>query len=170
LGILLLAGLGVTAILLRTHLRFPLGIPGRQGVLIMLFFMAGRSLSTRKIAGLYSALGASAILLIPGMGPKDPWIPLIFLGLGIVLDYSIYLGSRLKMNPWLLAFLAGGLAYTTIPLCRMLIHFSTGFPYKEFVKHGYLLPVLSHFIMGAAGSLLGAAPVISFKKKRSHHE
>jgi hypothetical protein len=136
-------------------------------VLIMMFFMAGRSLTGMKIGGLYSALGASAMLLFPGIGPKDPWLPLIFLILGGMLDYSFYLGTRMKVNAWLLAFLAGGIAYTMIPVCRILIQGFTGFPYTEFTKHGYLIPMVSHFIMGAAGSLLGAAPVILHKKKRS---
>lgn len=168
--ILLLAGLGATAILLRTQLRIPMGIPGRQGVLIMLFFMAGRSLTERKIAGFYSALGASSILMIPGIGPKDPWLPLTFIALGAMFDYSFYIGSRAKINPWLLAFLAGGIAYTMIPMCRILIHASTGFPYKEFVKHGYMIPLISHFAMGGVGSLLGATPILGLRRRKNKNE
>jgi hypothetical protein len=133
---------------------------------VMMILMVGRSLSTRKLASLYAGLGASIMLLFPFIGTKDPWLPLIYLGMGLTMDSLHYLGERRNIrNSYVEFMLVGGLSYMIIPLSRMCIHGLTGFPYSEFVKHGYLLPILSHFLFGAVGSLLGSAPVIAFRRK-----
>ncbi len=167
---LLLFAMGVTAILLRAWLRIPLNIPGRQGMLVMMIFMTGRALSEARIGGIWSAAGASLMLIIPGIGPRDPWLPLIFLGMGTAIDLLVYTGKRLHGNPILVYVLAGGMAYALIPLSRMSIAFLTAHPYTEFIKHGYMIPLLTHFIFGATGSLLGTASVVVYRKRRSHHE
>ena len=164
---LLLFALGATAVILRTWLRIPLNIPGRQGILVMMFFMTGRALSPHRAGGIYAAAGASLMLLFPGIGPKDPWIPLIFMGMGIMTDILISTGMRLKINRYLLFSLTGGMVYMMIPLSRICISMLTGFHYTEFTKYGFLIPVLSHFIFGMVGSMLGSGPVIAYRTKNS---
>lgn len=167
---LLLLALGATAVLLRTWLRIPLNIPGRHGILVMMFFMTGRALSPYLAGGIYAAAGASLMLLFPGIGPKDPWIPLIYMGMGIMTDILIATGMRLKINRYLLFSLTGGMVYMMIPLSRIGISMLTGFHYSEFTKHGFLLPVVSHFIFGMVGSMLGSGPVIAFRTKKNSVE
>ena len=65
---LLLFAIGAFAILLRTQLRMPMNIPGRHGIMVMLLIMTGRAASTRNIAGIYSGMGASIMLLFPFIG------------------------------------------------------------------------------------------------------
>ena len=163
---LVLFSIGALAILLRTQLRFPMNIPGRHGILVMFLIMIGRAASTQKIAGFYSGLGASIMLLFPFIGLKDPWLPLIYVVMGIALDYFVYLSrSNSRLNIYLVYALIGGTVYMLIPLSRFCIHLLTGFTYTEFVKHPIPVPFITHFIFGAIGSLLGSALVIDNKKE-----
>ncbi|MFC2115387.1 hypothetical protein ACFLTU_02875 [Bacteroidota bacterium] len=167
---LLLFAMGATAVILRTWLRIPLNIPGRQGILVMMFFMTGRALSPYPAGGIYTAAGASLMLLFPGIGPKDPWIPLIYMGMGIMTDILITRGNQRKINRYLLFSLTGGIVYMMIPLSRICISMLTEFHYSEFTKHGFLLPIISHFIFGMIGSMLGSGPVIAYRKKLNKNE
>lgn len=163
---LLLFSVGALAILLRTQLRFPMNLPGRHGMLVMFLIMIGRAASTQKIAGFYSGLGASLMLLFPFIGLKDPWLPLIYVFMGIALDYFVYLSRRnSRLNIYLVYALIGGTVYMLIPLSRFCINLLTGFPYTEFIKHPVFVPFITHFIFGAIGSVLGTALAMDNTKR-----
>jgi len=166
---ILLFIIGAFAIFLRTKLRFPMNMPGRQGVMVMFLFMIGRAASTRNIAGIYSGMGASLMLLFPFIGTKDPWLPLIYLVMGISLDYFIYLSRRIRrFSAYLIYTLIGGAVYMIIPLSRFCINLLTGLTYTEFIKHPIPVPFITHFIFGALGSMLGSALIIQNIKRQGY--
>ncbi len=151
LGFLL--SLGFVAVFLRTRLNIPLKMPGHHGVEFMLLFMAGRTLSNHRYAMSISSIGASASAFLPIFHFGNAFMPLTFLLPGIIGD--LILNKSGKTN-YLYAAIAGGLAYSSIPLTRQLIMMTTGIPFPSLFT-GLLYPFALHFIFGAIGTLAGAA-------------
>lgn len=153
LEIAVLSLIGLAAIALRTRLRIPLNIPGHHGLEVMAILLIGRQWSKMTLAGSVSTLAASFLLLTAWAGIKDPFLPLIYILMGATIDlFYRLLGDRSNALPALA--LVGGLSYALIPLSRLLIQLTTGFPYESFLKTGYLYPIASHLIFGALGGLL----------------
>ncbi len=145
--------IGAFAIFLRANLRIPINMPGHHGLEVMALFLLGRQFTKINMASTISSVAASIFILFPVMGFKDPFLPAIYLVMGIGIDvlYRFYQ----KVNGGLLLYaVLGGIAYMLIPLSRLVIHFTTGHPYQLFIKSGYVLPVISHFVFGAAGAIL----------------
>ncbi len=161
---LALFGLGIIAILLHARLRTPMNIPGHHGLEFMALLMAGRVASRLKWAGSISSLGIGFILLFPLFGFKDPFMGINYMFPGIILDILFNLNRQFKWQLLILALISG-IAYFTIPLSRLFIHLYTGFPYTSFLKHGYILPVMSFFVFGLAGGFAGAGITSAIKKK-----
>jgi ABC-type Fe3+-siderophore transport system permease subunit len=161
--ILILAFLGVFAVVLRAKLRIPLSMPGHHGLEVMAIFLIGRSFSRISLASTILAVAAAFTILIPFFGFKDPFLPIIYILMGVAIDFLYKNIKGFNSNIVLFAIL-GGISYMIIPLSRIVIHLLTGFPYNSFIKAGYFLPVLSHFVFGLAGALL-AASLINFTKR-----
>lgn len=121
LQVLLLSFLGASAIVLRANLRIPLHIPGHHGIEVMALLILGRYLSQISIASSISSLAAALLIFFPFMGFKDPFLPLIYMGMGVTID-SLYSAFKNKKH---IAFFAliGGLAYMAIPVSRIIITF-----------------------------------------------
>lgn len=151
---MLLFGIGIVAIVLHAYLRTPLNLPGHHGLEFMALLMAGRVASRLKWASSISAMGIGFILLFPVFGFKDPFMGFNYMFPGIVIDIVFNIISTGKYRLFILA-LIGGLAYFTIPLSRLVIHFISGYPYSSFIKHGYLVPLAGFFVFGLAGSFVG---------------
>jgi len=165
--ILLLFSIGLLAVAIRTRVKLDFNIPGIHGAFVMMLFMAARVASKRKIASSISGLAASAFLLLSFAGLKNPYLPLIYFLIGTGLDAMyVYTRNWIALPKLALLVLIGGLTYMIIPVSRILIQVSTGFPYPSLLKHGYLIPVLSHFLFGATGALLGAGLILSFKSRK----
>lgn len=167
LEVLLLAILGVVAVVLRAKLRIPLQIPGHHGLEVMAILMIGRKASALPVATSISTLAASLMVLFPFMGFSDPFMPVVYILMGVVIDV-LYRFVRLFRENLILFSLLGGIAYMVIPLSRIVVHFTTGYQYPSFARAGYLTPVLTHFLFGAGGALLGGAIVYAARqvKKR----
>jgi hypothetical protein len=160
---LVLFSLGMIAILLHARLRTPLNIPGHHGLEFMAILMAGRVASKIKWASSISSLGIGCILLFPVFGFKDPFMGINFMLPGILIDVFYVLSRKFKYQMLVLAVIAG-LAYFTIPLSRLLIHFITGYPYSSFIKFGYTIPLVSHLLFGMAGGFAGSGVTLSIIK------
>lgn len=158
---LLLLGLGAMAITMHARFRMGLNTPGHHGMAFMAIFMAARSKSNLKYAGSLMAIGVSAMVFIPFLGFKDPFIALIYLIPGVFIDL-VYFKTKRKF--WILCVFSG-LAYMMIPFSRLLIHLVSGFPYGAFIKFGYILPHLTHFAFGAIGGIAGLG-AMSFRKSK----
>ena len=163
--LIILTLLGALAVLVRAKLRIPLNMPGHHGLEVMALFLIGRSISKISVASTITSLSASIFILFPFMGLTDPFLPAIYLLMGLFIDVFYKLISRNEINIILISLL-GGLAYSIIPLSRILIHFTTGYPYQLFIKSGFVIPVISHFVFGVAGALLAAGILSTTNKIR----
>jgi len=158
IGLLLM--LGFIAILLREYLRIPLKLPGHHGVEFMLLFMAGKALSRQRYAMSISSLGASATAFLPIFHFGNAFMPITLLLPGIIGDLII---NKTGKSNYLFVAIAGGLAYSSIPLTRQLIMLLTGIPFGSLLN-GLLYPVLLHFVFGAIGAVAGAGLFNRFSK------
>jgi hypothetical protein len=79
-------------------------------------------------------------------------MPFTLLLPGIIGDLII---NRTGKSNYLYAAIAGGLAYSSIPLSRQVIMMATGIPFSSLLN-GLLYPFALHFIFGAMGALAGA--------------
>lgn len=149
-GLLLL--LGFAAVTLHARLRTPLHIPGHHGLEFMALLVAGKMITQYKYAMTVSSIGASLFAFMTFLSFGNPFMPLTFLLPGIVADLFI---NRNAKQHYLFIAIAGGLAYATIPLCRELIMIFTGYPFGSLFT-GLVYPFATHFVFGAAGSVLGA--------------
>lgn len=163
IGILLLILTGVFIALLRAYLRVPLNIPGRHGIEVMGILMAARMISKQRFASSLSMLAGGSMMLLPFMGFKDPTIPVMYIMMGFSLDFLWTQFNLSSRNAYVLAFF-GGLTYMMIPVLRLGIHFSGIFFISSFAKHGIILPIVSHFLFGALGTLVTFG-IIKYIKK-----
>lgn len=160
---LLLMLLGAIAVTLHARMRTPLNIPGHHGLEFMAIFILARMGSGMKFAGSISSMGIGILLLFPVLGFKDPFMGFNYMLPGFLLD-ALYLGiPRWRKKVWFLSIISG-LAYFTIPLSRLILMSTTGYPYNSFLKHGLVTPVISFMLFGMAGGLLGAGFIFSWKK------
>jgi hypothetical protein len=160
---ILLAGIGAAGVLIHAYLRTPLKLPGHNGIIYMALLLSGRLISSKKFASSYSSIGAAVMLLIP-LGFKDPFIPVIYLFPGFIIDIFFNAFKSIQPKVFLLAIVCG-LAYMTIPITRIFITMFTGFPYGTFIA-GFLYPLAMHFIFGFAGGLIPAGISFFTRKKK----
>ena len=165
LEILFLFVLGISAIVLRSYLRIPLGIPGRHGLEFMALLMIGRRISKLPFASVIAMLGATTFMFVPFIGIKDPFLPVIYIIMGVALD-MLYFAFRNPANRLAILSLIGGLTYMVIPISRLGVYLFTGVLEKSFIKSGFIIPILSHFAFGVAGALLGAGLIYSINRIR----
>lgn len=165
LEILLLTLLGVFAITLRTKMRVPLQMPGHHGVEVMALLMVGRYISGISIASSISGIAAALFMFFPFMGIKDPFLPAIYIIIGMSIDimYAAFKDYRKYLA---LFALIGGVAYMMIPVSRLIITSFTGYPFKSLIKNGVVLPVATHFMFGVAGAVLGAGLIWSINRMK----
>lgn len=160
---LLLMLLGAIAITLHARMRTPLNIPGHHGLEFMAIFILSRMGSNLKFAGSISSMGIGILLLFPVLGFKDPFMGFNYMLPGFLLDV-LFLSFPAWRKKLLFLTIISGLAYFTIPLSRLILMTGTGYPYNSFIKHGFATPLISFFVFGLAGGLLGAGFIYSWKK------
>lgn len=158
IGLLLL--LGFFAVVLRERINIPLKIPGHHGLEFMLLFMAGKTLSHQKYAMSISSIGASASAFLPIFHFGNAFMPFTLLLPGLIGDLILNKSGKTR---YLYIFIAGGLAYSSIPLSRQVIMMLTGIPFGSLLN-GLLYPFLLHFLFGALGSVAGAAVTQRFTR------
>jgi hypothetical protein len=152
--ILILFFAGMSAVVLHARFRSPIGLPGHHG----LEFMALTTLMAMRfkfrLRGVFFALGAGSALFIPFLGFTDPFAEIAFMLPSLVLCLlmdAFHFAGRFK-SVALIAF--GGFAYMCIPLLRILIHATTGFPYKSLLINPFYV-IAMYFAFGVAGTILG---------------
>jgi hypothetical protein len=156
----LLFMLGFFAVVLRERIDIPLKVPGHHGLEFMLLFMAGKTLSRQRYAMSISSLGASASAFLPIFHFGNAFMPFTFLLPGIIGDFII---NKTGKHNYFYVAIAGGLAYSAIPLGKQFIMMITGIPFGSLLN-GLMYPFALHFVFGAAGSLAGAAIFGRFAK------
>lgn len=163
LEVILLLLAGVMAIVLHARLRTPINIPGHHGIEFMAIIIAARLSSKMKWASSISALGIGVFILFPVLGFKDPMMGFNYmLPLFLVDIFYNYLNS--DKHKKLIIALAAGFGYMLIPLSRIVLMLTTGYPYSTFLKHGFVTPVITFFFFGLLGGLLGTGIYLGGKK------
>ena len=154
LEVLLLVIAGALAIVLHARLRTPLNIPGHHGIEFMAIILGARLSTNIKWASSISAMGIGIFILFPVLGFKDPMMGLNYMLPCIALDLAYnYLPMAKYRN--LILTVAAGFGYMMIPLSRVIITLSTGYPYSSFLKHGFFTPFATFLIFGFLGGALG---------------
>jgi hypothetical protein len=151
------------AITLHAKLRIPLQLPGRQGIIFVSFIMVAKTFSGFSLSSFLVCIGSACILFFKVLGFDDPFMPLEYLILGAAFDGLFRLFSLFPIKSFIIA-LAAGLGWMCIPLLRFLFSVITGFPFHS-LSGGLLYPVLTHFLFGYTGGLLGFLISRTFIKK-----
>ncbi|MEE9215932.1 MAG: hypothetical protein V3U32_00710 [Anaerolineales bacterium] len=154
---LFLVFLGVVGVSVHAYLRWPLKVPGHNGLVWIALLMIGRLVSQRRWAATISSASAAAISLLPVMGFKDPLNTITFLIPGIVIDLGFLVSPRLVVSLWALALL-GAFAHVTKPVAKLFVSLGSGFPYPSLIA-GVFYPLSLHALFGAAGAILAAISV-----------
>lgn len=155
--VLLLVGLGVAAVGLDAVLRQPLRLPGYQALWWMALLVIGRSTSRFRGAASISSVAAAGFAAIPFLGFGDPFIWLIYLVPGPIIDLAFWLGRPLRQQSWFAVILAG-LAHASKPLLYVLISAVSGWHYGV-LKYGLVFPLTYHIAFGLLGGLIGVGLV-----------
>lgn len=163
--LIILSLLGTLAVVLRAKLRIPLNMPGHHGLEVMAIFIGGRMFSKIPVAGSISSIAAALCMFFPFLGFKDPFLPMIYLFMGISIDILFYVSKKIGTNVLVFA-LIGGLAYMIIPAIRLLLFSAGAFEYMLFIKRGFIIPFISHFAFGFAGGLTAATILFLSRKKK----
>lgn len=163
LEVLLLTGLGMLAITLHARWRYPLNMPGHHGLEFMALLMLGRSLSRFRFAAGFSSMGIGILLLFPIFGFNDPLMGFYYMIPGFLVDI-LYNMNPTRRKRWLTVLLISGIAYFMIPLSRLIVMSLTGYPYASFLKHGYIVPLVTFFLFGTIGGAIGAGTSSIIKK------
>jgi len=160
--LLLLAG--AIAITLHSRLRMPLHIPGRQGLFFIAIIMAASYFSKYSFAASVSCFGAAILLYFNMLGYNDPFMPLVYMVVGVIIDVLTRVSSKISKSIFILA-MAAGLGWASIPLIRMALSLLTGFPFHSLAS-GLLFPVFTHFVSGYAGAVVGLSLSILVTKNK----
>lgn len=159
----ILFGIGGLAVVLHQVLRAPLGLPGRHGLEWMALLVMGRAAGKSRLSGSTVGLGAATFSMLPLWGKiDDPFIWLIYLVPGIIMDLVVSKLPTLMGKAWFWALL-GGLAHASKPLIRWVINLVTGFPYGSLL-FGVLYPLGTHILFGLIGGLLGGLVILGGKR------
>ena len=158
IGLLIL--LGFMAVVLRERIKIPLKMPGHHGFEFMLIFMAGKTLSRQRYAMSFSSIGAAASAFLPIFHFGNIFMPLTLLLPGLIGDLIINRAGKTNLY---IAAMAGGFAYSSIPIVHQVISVAMGIPFGS-LMNGLLYPLALHFFFGALGALAGAAIFRSFAK------
>ena len=164
--VIILALLGAAAVALRARLRIHINMPGHHGLEVMALFMIARNFGKLPFAGTVSSVAGASLMLIPFFGFQNPYLPLIYILMGAGIDILFYTFRKLK-PAHLFFILTGAVAYSMIPLSRLILHVLSIYPYNSILKAGVFYTLFSHFIWGAAGALLASGLIISAKKIRN---
>lgn len=142
---------------LHAKLRIPMHLPGKSGLFFMIILITARASSRFGFGSSIACLGASSILLLTNLGFHDPFMPVTYILLGIVMDILFGISNIIKPNVFLIA-LASGLSWMFIPVIRTVITSITGFPYESLLT-GISYSLFTHLVFGFIGGLIGASLV-----------
>jgi hypothetical protein len=155
--------LGVVAMIIHAKLRIPMQLPGRQGLIFIALLMIGRKTSGLRFSGTLFCLGGAVLQLTGAFGFHDPFLPLIYVLLGLWTDVLFRITSGFDKNLLIIA-VSGAAIWVMIPLLRLVL---AGFGLMEFgsMRFGPFYPMLTHLVFGFAGGILGYSILKIIEKK-----
>jgi hypothetical protein len=152
--IIFLLAVGMVAVALHSKLRFPMHLPGKQGLLFVTLILCARGLSGRPYAASISCLGSAGLLLMPGLGFHDPFMAVNYIVLGGAMDVVYSIVSKQTSRLWIIAGVTG-LCWMLVPLFRLVMSLFVAMPMGAF-RNGLLYPFFTYMVFGLAGGLAAA--------------
>ena len=160
-----LFSLGMLVVVLHAVWRAGLKLPGHHGLEWMALIIIGRQTSQNRWAASTASLGAATTALLPIFGFDDPFIWLIYLVPGLLIDLA-YATPAKWQNQIVWVALLGGLAHASKPLLRLGINLLTGWPYGS-ILYGIVYPVSLHLIFGILGAAAGAGMIYFWHSRKN---
>jgi len=161
--VIFLLSAGMVAVLLHSRLRFPMHLPGKQGLLFVAIIVTSRGLSRWPFATSIACLGSATLLLMPGLGFHDPFMAVNYILMGGLMDFVYKQISGTTSRIWIITG-ATGLCWVLIPLFRLAVSPFAVVPMGAF-SSGIAFPVITHLAFGLAGGLLSAGLLGLLNKK-----
>jgi len=164
--LLILMLFGFVVAFLRARLRIPLHMPGHHGAEVMFLIILARLITKLPISSTITTMSAAGCMLIPGLGYTDPFLPVIFICFGLFLDAAFRYFPKFQIKVPFVVMVAG-IAYSFIPLSRLILVVFTNFPYDSVLRGGFATNLLSHFFFGALGGFIGITVYLYANKLKS---
>ena len=152
--IIILLAVGMVAVVLHSKLRFPMHLPGKQGLLFVAMVVTARGMSGKGYAASMACLGSATLLLMPGLGFRDPFMAVNYILMGSVMDLVYTTVSKQTSKLWIIAG-ATGLCWSIIPAFRLLLSHFVQMPMGAF-SSGIAFPFITYLTFGLAGGFLSA--------------
>jgi hypothetical protein len=159
-----LVTLGVAAVVAHAAFDRGLNLPGHHGLEWMALLVIGRRTSKYRWAATVSSVGAGVVAPMVIWGFGDPFIWLIYLLPGPIMDLGCMVSGRWQDKAWVLALIAG-VAHASKPLIRVPISMAMGWPYGSLL-YGVGYPVATHVAFGVLGGLIGAGVIFAVSSRR----
>ena len=159
----LIFGAGALAVALHEVFRWPMKLPGRHGIELMAILLFARCACGERYTATLAALGgASVALMIQHNAGVDATILLLQ---GLALDALYHALAGRAWAVYLLPVVAG-LVHAIKPLVKFLYQAGLGIPSGSLV-FGLGYPVLTHFLFGLVGGLIGIMAWRSLQHRRA---
>ena len=158
LTLLALFLLGITVAMLHLHLRLRgLNIPGHHGVELMMVLLFGRMQSGFRWAALIVAGGAATTFLMHAtyMPMGHTIKPAVFFLLNALILDSLFRIIPAKSPVIIKGMIFGGLSFIVKPVIYIPVAIYLEMSFGSIMKHGYFMPVLTHFMFGTIGAICG---------------
>jgi len=155
--ILFLLLMGAIALLIHAKLRIPMHLPGKNGLVFMAIIISARASSRFSFGASMACLGSASLFLFTNLGFDDPFMPIVYILLGISMDFLFGIAKTISSNVFHIAIVSG-LSWMLIPIIRTGVSLITGFPYQSLLG-GIAYSLFTHFVFGLLGGLIGAGLV-----------
>jgi hypothetical protein len=152
--IIFLLAVGMVAVVLHSKLRFPMHLPGKQGLLFMALVISAKGLSGKPYAASLTCIGSATLLLMPGLGFHDPFMAVNYILVGGAMDAVYAFVSTRTSRLWIIAG-ATGLCWVLIPAFRLAMSYFVTMPMGAF-RSGIAYPFFTHLAFGLAGGFVAA--------------
>ena len=141
--------------------KYPMKLPGRQGLAIFAAMVLSKFVSSERNAALIFALGGVGGYAVFAHGPF--YESIILIAQGFLFDAAIA-AIGLASSGVLVVALASGLVHAVKPILKWVGQFTISLPTDSLVN-GLSYPIFSHLIFGSAGGAIGFLLFRSLKKK-----
>ena len=158
LTLLSLFVLGIVAALLHLYMRVRgLSIPGHHGLELMTILLFGRMQSRYYWSAVVIAFGALTVFLshtifMPFGQTIKPAV--FFLANAFILDCLFNVLPK-KLPIIIKGMLFGGISSIVKPVIYIPIVIYLDVSFGSITKHGFFIPILTHFIFGSIGAICG---------------
>ncbi len=160
--ILFLLAAGVFAAIAHHMIKFPIGLPGKQGLIFIFVLVSALQFSSIPLASTIMSVGSALFFFWSADFHIDPMKPFLLLFVGVLIDLSNSVIQRYKLSIWFLpCFVA--IAWATIPAIRFILVMFNPIPFNS-LKAGIWFPLFTHFAFALVGGIAAIGLIKILKK------